>query len=181
MQPDSPEPRHHTVSPFKMYSLFVRDTSRLSDRRQALNSIYISVNAVLMGAVAVLIQLGSTVSAVFIAVEVFVALAGLLITRQWSKTIEKYRSLLAFRFHMLIEMEARLDIDDNLKMYSREADKALYGFSDIERKLPRTFSWLYVAGVALLLLTTAISRLGLFHALHLALVHLLRHLGVPAT
>lgn len=178
--PTRTAPRLSSVNVFKIYSLFVRDTARLSDRRQALNAIYISVNSVLMGAVALLIQLASTVSAVFVAVEIFVALAGLLITRQWAKTIEKYRSLLAFRYQKLIAMEADLDLDEQHKMYSREAEQKLYGFSEIERQLPRTFRWLYVIGVALLLLTTIASRLGLIHELRVAFDHLLRQLGLPS-
>lgn len=173
MEPDPVEPiaQKRQTTPFKFYALFVRDTAQLSDRRQALNAIYISVNSVVLGAVAILAQVGGLSSPVFLAVEVFVAFAGFLIAGQWKRMIKMYQALLRFRFTVLIEMEKTLAVPCNVKMYSEEKRARLYGFSELELQLPVIFQLLYSVGSILLVLISLSIRLGWFDALRTFLLN----------
>jgi hypothetical protein len=183
MQPDSvlttTHVQTHPPKPFKVYELFVHDTARLSDRRQALNSIYISVNSVLLGAVAILAQLGGISSLGFLAVEAFVAFAGFFIAGQWTRMIKKYQSLLHFRFSALIEVEALLGIDETLKIYTREEGEKLFGFSELELQLPRIFRLFYLVGTFLLVIISVAHQLGALDALHTFITMLLKQWGLP--
>lgn len=151
--------------PFDEYRLFVEDTGRTSDRRQTVNNIYLSVNSVLLGAVAILVQQGQLRSFLFLVVEIFIAIAGFFICSDWRKLISQYRKLLAFRFEQLRALEAQ--IPGSNQMYNKEsADKRLgysdeqRGFFSIEIKLPTIFQALYVAGTILFLVVTIAERLG---------------------
>jgi len=152
---------------FDVYKVLVQDTAHISDRRQTMNNIYLSVNAILLGALAVLVQQGHLTSFLFLTVEVFVSLAGIIIAAQWRALITTYKSLLRLRYETLEEIEKTLDIPDIAKIYTLEhkvsdTNKKLYGYSDIERRLPGIFQWFYGAGLFLLVLATFAARTGLF-------------------
>jgi hypothetical protein len=153
------------LEPFDEYKLFVEDTGRTSDRRQTVNNIYLSVNSVLLGAVAILVQQGQLRSFLFLVVEIFIAIAGYFICNDWRKLITQYRKLLAFRFEQLRGLEATMP--GSTKMYSKESEYKPLGFAgdkqgffSIEIKLPTIFQVLYVAGTILFVAVTVLQRLG---------------------
>src|SRR5262249_10555449 len=142
---------------FKVYKLFVHDTARLSDRRQTMNNIYLSVNSVLLGTLAILAQQSKLESLVLLVVEVFVGAAGILIAGQWLQLINKYRKLFQVRYALLRKLEDSSTFSASVKVYQEESkEPRTYGFSDIERHLPRIFLALYALGLPLLIVGTAI-------------------------
>jgi hypothetical protein len=163
---------------FDVYKLLVQDTAHISDRRQTMNNIYLSVNTLLLGALAVLVQQGRLTSFLFLTVEVFVSIAGFIIALQWRALIKTYKNLLRLRYETLEEIEKTIDIPDIAKIYTLEhkasdTNKKLYGYSDIEGRLPGIFQWLYGVGLVLLVFATFAARTGLFTLLeqHLPLPH----------
>ena len=134
-----------------VYPLFVQDTARLSDRRQSMNALYLSVNSLLLGAIALLAQQGGLTNILFLAAEFIIAVAGIIIAAQWRRLIDKYRDLLKLRYALLIEMENQKPFPSATKVYTSEAMEKLYGFSEIERRLPMIFQWVYGTGTAGLL------------------------------
>jgi hypothetical protein len=167
--------------PWDVYPLFVTETARISDRRQIANTLYLSVNSLLVGAIAFLAQQSIQaphlqVSVSLLLVQAFLAIAGLLITRQWYRTLELYRRLLAFRYEKLRKIENMPGFPGVFKMYQVEddegGDKKIFGFAKIEEFIPRLFRVLYVVSVALLVIGVIAIRI------HFA-AWLGQYIGVP--
>jgi hypothetical protein len=158
---------------FSEYKQLAQDSARISDRRETINNIYLSVNSVLLGAIALLVQQGGLKDVVFSAVAVFIAIAGLAITRDWKKLVHNYRELLRLRFEALKELEQREDFPGVVKIYQRETKlygdgKGLFGFSPVEIKLPGLFSTLYIiAIVAIVVGSVAVNYAALTHVFSL--------------
>jgi hypothetical protein len=78
---------------------------RVSQRRQAANNFYLSVNTLLVGGTAVLDRIGLGQWNI-----VVVALAGLAIAALWIRSIGSYASLNDGKFAVITEMEANLPV-----------------------------------------------------------------------
>lgn len=160
--PTPPEPRIQ-VDGWDEYKTFIEDTQRLSDRRQAANNIYLSVNSLLLGAVALLVQLGGLDQWVFLPIVMLIAIAGWFICRDWKSLLLNYRKLLDVRFRELKKREERFD--GSFQMYHVEGrdldyDDTEKGFWRIEINLPAVFRFVYVVGVLILAAAIVIERWG---------------------
>ncbi len=143
-----------------VYPLFVEDTAKITDRRQTANSLYLSINSLLVGAIAFLAQQGALTSTSLLVVQVFIAFAGYVISRQWHRLLEKYRAMLNFRYAQLQSIEEQPGFPGVLKMYQIESKTpSLFGFSNIEEFIPRLFRFLYVIGTLLLIAGTFAVKL----------------------
>lgn len=156
------------------YKLLVTDTAHISDRRQTMNGLYLSVNSLLLGALAILAQQAQLESVTLLVLEIFVAFAGWSIAGHWLEAIEKYRGLLQVRYAVLRTLEQESGaVPEAGRIYTIEnKTPAIFGFSDIEVKLPKMFRWLYLIGTLLLFGGTMVVR-------HADLFALLRSLGLP--
>lgn len=157
------QPSHTQVKPWEEYQLFVDDTQRATERRQAVNNIYLSVNSLLLGAVALLVQLGGLDKPLFLPIVILIAVAGLFICGDWRRLIKSYRAYLNLRFDILRGMED--GFDNSVQMYHKEASKLGYsdphhGFYKIEINLPIMFGVLYVVGALILIAATIIGQWG---------------------
>jgi hypothetical protein len=147
---------------FSEYKHLSQDSARISDRRETINNIYLSVNSVLLGAIALLVQQGGLKNLIYSLVGIFIAIAGFVISRDWKKLVENYRKLLRLRFKALRELEAREDFPGVIKIYQRETDelyhddKGAFGFSPVEINLPGLFSTLYVVAIFAIILGSII-------------------------
>jgi len=145
-----------------VYPLIWQETTKISDRRQTANTLYLSVNSVLLGAIALLAQQSKLQSITLLVVEGFVAVAGLFISRRWYRVLAKYQSLLKVRYKTLAEIEKMSGFPGAVHMFEIEDQHPeTWGFSAIEQALPRTFIWLYLLGTALLILGTIAVRMHL--------------------
>lgn len=162
-QPASPQKPLTKVDPWKEYELFVGDTQRATERRQSVNTIYLSVNSLLLGAVALLAQAGGLDKPLFLPIVILIAIAGFVICGDWSRIINSYRTYINVRFDVLKGMEN--GFEDSVKMYHVEDQRLKYndphhGFYRIEINLPAMFRILYVVGALILLVATVIGQWG---------------------
>lgn len=156
------EPRQGQFGKWDVYPLIWRETSTISDRRQTANTLYLSVNSILLGAIALLAQQSKLQSISLLILEVFVAIAGLLISTRWNRVLAKYQSLLKVRYKTLSEIEAMPGFPGAVKMFTIEDQHPeTWGYSAIEQFLPRTFTWLYVVGSLLFIGGTIAVRIHL--------------------
>src|SRR5258708_28219772 len=88
-----------------LYPLFVQEAGRLADRRQTANTLFLSINTLFLGGIAVLAQQSGLASVKLLILEIVIAVAGLFISRQWLRTLGLYRRILAFRYAKLPEIE----------------------------------------------------------------------------
>jgi hypothetical protein len=171
------------ADPFAEYKFLIQDTARLSDRRQTVNNIYLSVNSVLLGALALLVPQGGLRSLIVLVIVLLVAIAGAIICRDWQRLVHNYKELLKVRFEMLKAIESLENFPYPVKIYHQE-DVALYthaahskhimpfGFSAVELKLPSVFRNLYLIGGLLLFTATMLVRYG-------AIAYLVQHGILP--
>lgn len=142
---------------FAQYSLLVKDTARISDRRQTVNTLYLSANSIILGGVVLLVQQADLRTAFLLFPVVVVAVAGFVLCLDWRRLIINYRKLLELRFSILEKLEEQLGVSDPgmIKMFQIEQRElysnpkkgrgiSVFGFSDIERNIPYVFQVLYV-------------------------------------
>lgn len=87
----------------EIYKMLVEMADRVSQRRQAANSFYLSVNTAIVGASAFIPHLNSANPPVAL-----IALAGFCVSALWVRNIESYKELNEGKFHVITEMEKLL-------------------------------------------------------------------------
>lgn len=127
---------------FEQYKLMVEMADRVSQRRQAANSFYLSMNTILVGGSA---YFGGGTPPLKTAL--LVSLAGVLVCQYWSRSILSYKTLNTAKFGVINEMElslaeqpftrewAKLDPDGDGKKHN--------SFYETEKLVPRVFVGIY--------------------------------------
>jgi hypothetical protein len=145
---------------FEEYKFFSESTQRLSERRLAASGTFVAVHTAVFGVLSLAGQWPDTARWTRFAVSLPLLLAGILACLLWHQTLVQYRSLIAWRYDQLIEMERTPEMAGSHRMYSREWEhfyqpgvrREQFGFSRIEIWLPRIFlaiDALYGAGIFL--------------------------------
>lgn len=155
---------------FEEYKFFIEDTARFSERRQTVGNTFISINTLLLAAIAFLIKdtgLTPCMSDTVLWLALPLLVAGLLVCVWWGAIIHRYKQLIGIRMTILEEMEEAPGMKGRAGVYGIERQK-LYqrdeqgkklpsgrtNFSDLESRLPSLFIILY-----------ALYGLGLVYAL----------------
>jgi hypothetical protein len=183
----TPTPAPASFSPFDEYKLILEDTTKLGDRRYLTNNIYLSVNSVLLGALALLVQQGQLTSFLILVISLVVATAGFVVAGQWHKLIVSNRRLLKLRFRELRAFEDHPLFPGTIKIFHKEdtlypppppdqspkqQSRLGFGIGGIEERLPRMFQILYSLSAILLTVGTIAVR---YHWLPVVL----QFLGIP--
>ncbi len=138
---------------FEEYKLFVEDTARFSDRRQTVSNIYVTVNSLILAAVAFLAKDAGLVPLWRVPVVLLMLGVGAVVCFQWCRLIDNYKKLVGFRMEQHQIMEDMPDMEDSYRMFHKE--QALYptdeggnsgkglNISDLEKMLPRIFIGVY--------------------------------------
>jgi len=148
---------------FEEYKLFVESTDRLSDRRQHISNTYLTVNSIIIGAIAFLVK-DAGLAANWRSIVIIVTLIiGILVCDVWRQIIYKYKTLIAHRIDELREIENHADMENCHKMYHSEnklyprdennnpIEGEALNISDKEKWLPNIFIGtysLFLIGVA---------------------------------
>jgi hypothetical protein len=140
------------------YNLLVKDTAKVSDRRQIINTLYLSANSILLGAVALLAQQGVLKSGALLLPVVLIAIVAIALCRDWRKLLLNYKNLLDLRFSLLRQIEELPEFAYPIRTYHEESTKlyqkpegeqrVFFGFSNIEINIPIIFIVLYVVSIA---------------------------------
>jgi hypothetical protein len=128
---------------FEIYKLMVEMADRVSQRRQAANSFYLSINTFLITASA---YIGTTEASA--RVTLLVCCAGVLISVLWTKAIESYKSLNENKFAIINALETKLIAQPYSDEWTR-IDPSIHGkkhrpFHQTERVVPKVFTALFV-------------------------------------
>jgi hypothetical protein len=144
-----------TVDKFEEYKLFVEDTARLSERRQTVTNIYITVNSLMLGAISFLIKDATTGRWWGLILGLPLMASGVAVCCFWSQFLHKYKKLVGLRIDTLRQMEDLPEMAGSVRMYHVEDElyprdkegKMIPGeglnFSDLEKRLPTLFLILY--------------------------------------
>ena len=143
------------INPEKLeeYKLIIDDTARFTDRRQNTTNTYITVNSIILAALAFLVKDAGADDIWKILLPIPLILAGFVVAIFWRQLIMKYKRLVGVRMDVLLEMENSIKLSGLEKIYHVEEEK-LYprdetrektsGFSDLEVFLPNTFAAIYI-------------------------------------
>lgn len=120
-----------------LYSLMVEMADRVSQRRQAANNFYLTVNTVLIGATAYL-SLPPAKAGVFA-----LGLAGAAICALWIRNIKSYKTLNAAKFEVIHRLEEQMGVTpfkDEWALLDPDGDGRRHNpFHLIERNVPWVF------------------------------------------
>jgi hypothetical protein len=131
---------------FEQYQLFVEETARISDRRHSTSNLFLSVNSVLVGAVALLIQQsGGKGSSLLLFLAFLLVAAGTILCVLWMQFLLKYAQRLRQRFTFLSNLE-KANPSLLLRVYSN-ADLRSDSFSHLEARIPVVFLATYTVAV----------------------------------
>jgi len=144
------------VNKFEEYKCFVEDTAKLSERRQTVTNIYITVNSLILGAVSFLIKDAVSGQWWGLVLALPLMVGGIAICRFWEQLLVKYKRLVGLRLDTLRLLEDLPEMAGSVRMY--HVEDAIYprdeegrmipgkelNFSDMEKKLPTLFLILYV-------------------------------------
>jgi hypothetical protein len=158
---------------FEEYKTFVEDTARFSERRQKVTNTYVTVNSIILSAIALLVKDIGLAAQWQAVVVIPLLVTGITICLSWRQLILNYKELVNLRIDRLREMEELKEMEGSLRMYHAEdnlyprttqgelkpgkglnfSNKGL-NFSDLEHQLPWVFIALYgifLIGVVMLL------------------------------
>lgn len=130
----------------EQYKIMVEMADRVSQRRQAANSFYLSVNTLLVGGSA---YLGTTTSS--LRTTLLVSIAGILVCVYWSRSILSYKTLNTAKFAVINDMELSLaeqPFSDEWKKLDPDGDGRKHNsFYETEKLVPRVFFGIYVVQI----------------------------------
>lgn len=127
----------------EQYKLIVEMADRVSQRRQAANSFYLSINTALVGGSA---YFGGGTPPLKTAL--LVSLAGVLACRYWSRSILSYKTLNTAKFGVINDIEMRLVeqpfTNEWAKLDPDGDGKKHNSFYETEKFVPRVFVGIYI-------------------------------------
>jgi hypothetical protein len=133
---------------FEQYQLFVEETARISDRRHTTNNLFLSVNSVLLGALALLLPQAVNKSSTSVLV-LFLALllvgAGAVLCVSWRQLLLGYGERLRERFLYLRQLEQE---HPDLLLPAFSGRPRQKSFSRMEAGIPLVFLITYFLAVA---------------------------------
>lgn len=130
----------------EIYKLLVEMADRVSQRRQAANSFYLTVNTAIIGAAAYIVQ----------GAEDFnnwpISLAGIAICILWMRAVLSYKSLNSAKFKVIIELENQLSVTaykDEWEFLKEAGTKRHTPFHKTEILVPFVFIFVHAAQFAI--------------------------------
>ncbi len=92
---------------FELYKLFVGTSERLVDRRQTVNTFFLSINALLLSGLGAIAKEVAIVPVAIVGV-VAVSIAGILLCQGWRRLVHSYRQLNRGKFAVIELLEQKL-------------------------------------------------------------------------
>jgi len=117
----------------EQYKLYVETMDRVSERRHSANSFFLSVNTILVSALATLISLTQQ-SNIKYGWIIMAAIAGILFCLAWSRLIRTYKQLNQTKFMIIHLLETRLPV----RLFDAEWDALNHGDGTIYRTFSNT-------------------------------------------
>jgi hypothetical protein len=149
---------------FEEYKLFVESTQFLTERRQAAAQTYLTINTAIFAVLAFLVKDVGFRGWWLVLVSLPMFAIGVIICGLWERMILQYKQLINWRYEQLKQIEAKPEMTGSHQFYLKEASEFYkpsprsehFGFSRLERHLPRLFLWTYcLYAIGLIIATLA--------------------------
>lgn len=144
----------------EQYKLYVEMLDRTSERRQQVNSFFLSINT---GACAIIGYLFSKEASEQARMFIwFTPLAGILISYFWSQLIKSYRHLSAAKFKIILQIEERLPLSlfkaEWLALREARDPNVYTPVTQLETWVPRSFIVMYFLFILLTIPWAAVAK-----------------------
>lgn len=146
----------------EQYKMFQKTSEDLINRRQAVNSFYISVNSALVALVGIVMGWVEAPAKNYIIA--FMCLTGVILSISWSNLLESYGTLNSAKMKVINLIEEQLPIalyDVEWKVMSDKLNNKKYvSFTSSEKRIPLIFAIVYVMIVLSLIVYHIFGLLG---------------------
>jgi hypothetical protein len=143
-EPEANYGEHYRAHLIEQYKKYLDMADKISDRRSAANTFFLTVNTGLISAFGIVNLTGQKSSNMLLITGSF---AAILLSYSWYRLIRAYRDLSTAKFKVVHEIENYLPIrpfDAEWEAVGRGQDKRLYWpFTHIERFVPWIFIFVY--------------------------------------
>jgi hypothetical protein len=140
---------------FLQYQFYVEGSEKISDRRQAANNYFITINTVLISFLGILLQTDRFKNTIW--VNIFISLIGIIICVIFWFLLRAYKQLNTGKFKVIHEIEQKLPLalyDYEWHVLKEGKDKKVYyPFSHVEMIIPWIFGTIYLI-LAIVFLTS---------------------------
>ena len=148
---EKPDKTHHDQGVLDIYKLLVEMADRVSHRRQAANSFYLTVNTAIIGSTAYLAKFELNQLATWA-----ISVAGILICALWIMSVLSYKSLNSAKFKVITKLEERLPVtpykDEWAILDANDDGKRHRPFHKTEVLVPGIFVFVHAAQIIALAL-----------------------------
>lgn len=132
----------------EQYKVFLETSENLVERRQTVNSFYISANTALITIMSVLITMFAE-SAERVTIFALTGLIGIIVSASWNSILSAYGVLNASKIKVISMIEHELPVslyDAEWNVMSDKLNRRKYvSFTDSEKRAPKAFIILYIA------------------------------------
>ena len=151
----------------EQYKFFAETSESLVNRRQNVNSFYITANTALIAVIAT--AFSDNAGWIGLVVSMVLSIPGILLNASWKKILEAYGITNSSKLKILNMLEKQLEVS----LYGAEWDDMSYQynkrryvcFTDSEMKLPKVFNILY--GCIIATCIVALVVMGMFKVLNI--------------
>lgn len=148
---------------FEQYKMFLQTSESLVERRQSVNSFYISVNSAFVALFGSLLAISIDLKYKLILSIVFAAV-GIVLSVSWIKILISYGNLNSSKMTIIRSIEKQLPAslyDAEWQALSDQLNKKKYvSFTNNEKKIPLIFIIIYVSIAAIVFLMFGLNLLG---------------------
>lgn len=143
----------YTAHLLEQYKLYVAMADKISERRQAANTFFLTINTALVAMLGIVWpHTGGLVSKAWYSI---VGISGLILCYTWYRILRSYRDLNSGKFRVIHAIEKCLPIrpyDAEWTSIGRGEDPKLYlPFTNIETKIPWVFFVLYISLIVIVM------------------------------
>ncbi len=137
----------------EQYKLFLQTSEDLVNRRQNVNSFYISINSAMVAALGAIVALNLKEQTKML-IGILFSLLGIFLSLSWSKTLVSYGNLNSSKMKIISCIEKQLPLslyDAEWEALSDKLNKKKYvSFTKSEKKIPLLFSCIYLVVIIFL-------------------------------
>ena len=140
----------------EQYKLFLQTSEDLVNRRQNVNSFYLSLSSALVTVMGILFAMDfQKISELFIGIAF--CIIGVILSISWAKLLSNYGNLNSSKMKIISKIEKRLPLslfDTEWAILANKLNKRRYkSFTESERLIPRLFMYVYFSVIIVIIIS----------------------------
>lgn len=136
-----------TIQLFEQYKLFTQTSEELVNRRQNVNSFYITANTALITVAATVFAMTGKIEILYLLIIIILSVPGILLNSSWKKILEAYGITNSSKLSIISMLEKRLEASiydaEWVAMSNKYNLKKYVSFTESEKQIPQIFIVFY--------------------------------------